>query len=167
MLTLNLWPQVGLCNGSAGTIHKILYQNGQKPPHLPIAVVVRFDKYHGPPFLQDHPSSIPVPPITFEWQCESQRLSRQQIPLQVRYAITIHKSQGQTLQKAVIDIGKSEISAGCTFVAILRLPRLNCGLIHPMPFRRLTSISSGRNFAARLQEESRLHQISLNCACSN
>lgn len=156
-----------MCNGSAGTIVKILYQSGQKPPNLPIAVVINFDKYYGPPFLQDHPNSIPIPPITFEWECNGQRLSRQQIPLQVRYAITIHKSQGQTLEKAVIDIGKSELSAGSTFVAISRLPRLNCGHIQPMSFQRLASISAGRNFVARLQEDSRLHDISLNCACSN
>lgn len=96
LLTANLWPEVGLCNGSAGTVHKILYQHGHRPPHLPIAVIIDFDQYNGPPFLLDHPKCIPIPPITFEWESDGQQLSRQQLPLQIRYAITIHKSQGQT-----------------------------------------------------------------------
>lgn len=63
------------------------------------------------------------------------------------------------MQKAVIDIGKSEIAAGCTFVAISRLPRLEYGLIQPMTFDRLTTISAGRNFQMRLDEEARLEQL--------
>ena len=78
----------------------------------------------------------------FEWDTGVQKLSRQQLPLQLRYAITIHKCQGQTLHKAVIDIGKSELAAGCTFVAISRFPRLECGLIQPMSFDRQKAISA-------------------------
>ena len=40
-------------------------------------------------------------------------------------------------QKAVIDIGSSEKTAGITFVAVSRLPTLECTLIHEMPFERL------------------------------
>jgi ATP-dependent exoDNAse (exonuclease V) alpha subunit len=35
--------------------------------------------------------------------------------------MTIHKSQGQTLTKAVVDLGKGEKFAGCTFVATSRV----------------------------------------------
>ena len=107
----------------------------------------------GSSFIPSLPNVVPISPITFEWAVETQKLSRQQLPLLLRYAITIHKCQGQTLKKAVVDIGKSELSAGCTFVAISRLPRLDCGLIQPMPFERLKAISPGRNFARRKEEE--------------
>jgi len=40
MLTRNLWTETGLVNGSLGTIQKILYQEGQSPPSLPVV------KYH-------------------------------------------------------------------------------------------------------------------------
>ena len=45
MLTANLWQEVGLCNGAAGTVYQILYQDGHKPPHLPVAVLVDFHNY--------------------------------------------------------------------------------------------------------------------------
>ena len=159
MLTANLWPEVGLCNGAVGTVHKIVFKEDHHPPDLPIAVIVDFEKYAGPPFLSQHPCCIPIPPITFEWGI-TKNLSRQQLPLQTSYAITIHKSQGQTIQKAVIDIGRSEYAAGTTFVAISRLPRLSCSLIMPMPFERLKQISAGRNFLCRMEEQARLQRLS-------
>ena len=66
------------------------------------------------------PNYVPVVPITFEWESKSW----QQVPLQLRYAVTIHKSQGQTLHKAVFDLGKSELSPGSTFVAVSCLRKL-------------------------------------------
>ena len=114
MLTANLWQQVGLCNGAAGTVYQLLDQEGHAPPNQPIAVLVQFDDYSGPPFLTYKPKCVPIAPLTFEWEPNL----RQQLPPLLQYAITIHKSQGQILNKAVIDIGKSELSPGCTFVAI-------------------------------------------------
>lgn len=155
MLTANIWQEVGLCNGASGTIQHFLYSANHRPPDLPIAILVDFDNYSGPAFLSDHPQWIPIPPLTFEWESNGRQLSRQQFPLQLRYAITIHKSQGQTLDKAVIDIGKQELAAGCTFVALSRLRSLNHAHLHPMSFRRLQTIAQGKHFAERLQEETR------------
>ena len=159
MLTANIWQEVGLCNGATGIIQHFLYQTNHKPPELPIAVIVAFDNYSGPPFLTDHPNYVPISPLTFEWDSNGRRFSRQQLPLQLCYAITIHKSQGQTLDKAVIDIGKAELAAGCTFVAMSRLKNLHHALVQPMSFQRLQGISAGKRFAERLQEETRLHHL--------
>ena len=142
MLTANIWQEVGLCNGAAGTVHQLLYQDDHKPPDLPIAVLVNFDNYAGPLFLSSHPNCVPISPLSFEWESNGRRLSRQQVPLQLCYAITIHKSQGQTLEKAVIDIGKAELAARCTFVAVSRLRNLDHGLIQPMSFQRLQATST-------------------------
>ena len=137
MLTANLWQEVGLCNGAAGTVLKILYQQDHCPPNLPIAVIVKFYNYAGPSFLAEFPNSTSIPPITFEWESNGQKLSRQQIPLQLRYAITIHNCQGQTLHQAVLDLGKRELAACSTYVALSRLPQLQCCIIEPMPFELL------------------------------
>lgn len=73
---------------------------------LGVTVLLHFDTYGGPTFIPSLSNVVPIPPITFEWTVETRKLSRQQLPLLLRYAITIHKCQGQTLEKAVIDIGK-------------------------------------------------------------
>ena len=150
ILTANLWQEVGLCNGAPGTVRHFIYKDDHAPPNLPIAVLVEFHNYCGPQFWSSATNCVPIVPITFEWESKS----RQQLPLQMRYAVTIHKSQGQTLQKAVIDLGKSELSPGSTFVAISRLRKLEDGLFQPMTFDRLKKI--GNNW---ISEEARLQQL--------
>ena len=158
MLTSNLWQQTGLCNGAIGIVKDILYKENQKPPSLPISILVEFNKYKGPAFISEHPLWVPIPPITFEWMTNTIH-SRKQIPLRLCYAMTIHKSQGQTLEKAVIDLGNSERTPGLTFVALSRLRRLDDILIKEMTFKRLDSISKSKHIMARINEENRLETI--------
>ena len=75
------------------------------------------------------------------------------------WAITIHKSQGLTLPKAWIDIGKSERTAGVSYVAISRVKSLASCVIQPMTYERLTSLKSSANLQYRLEEENRLDQL--------
>ena len=62
MLTYNIWHLTGLCNGATGTITDILYTHGFKPPNLPTAALVNFNHYTGPPFIEEHPKSLPITP---------------------------------------------------------------------------------------------------------
>ena len=64
MLTMNLWPSVGLCNGATGTVIDILYQIGHEPPSLAIAVIIKFDEYRGPSFSNQEFSLVPICPVT-------------------------------------------------------------------------------------------------------
>ena len=158
MLTSNLWQQAGLCNGTTSIVEDIIYTKNQNPPSLPISIIVEFEKYTGPPFITDHPTWVPIPPITYEWTT-SQRHSRKQLPLRLCYAMTIHKSQGQTLEKAVIDLGDRERTAGLIFVALSRLRHLNDLLVKPMTFKRLETISKSKVIHTRIHEEERLQKI--------
>ena len=79
----------------------------------------------------------------------------------MRYAITIHKSQGQTLDKAVIDIGKSERATGCTYVAISRLRSLQDLIVEPMSFDRLLSIRNSKRLAERIKDEQHLQELAV------
>ena len=46
------------------------------------------------------------------------------IPLIPSYAITIHKSQGQTLDKIIINLGHREFASGLTYTALSRTTKL-------------------------------------------
>ena len=51
--------------------------------------------------------------------------SYKQFPLQLGYAMTIHKSQGKTLSKVIIDISRGAFAHGQTYVALSRTKRAN------------------------------------------
>ena len=97
MLTKNLWPSTGLCNGSTGIVIDI-YETNHNPPDLPIAALVKFDAYCSPSFF-DIPYCVPITPVTASVHIGNKTLERQQLPLTLAWALTIHKSQGMTLGK--------------------------------------------------------------------
>ena len=69
MLTSNiLWEeravQSGLMNGARGEVVGFAFREGAPAPALPDYVVVDFPGYRGHPFWAEHPTWVPVPPIT-------------------------------------------------------------------------------------------------------
>ncbi|MGI6879466.1 ATP-dependent DNA helicase [Microbacterium sp. gxy059] len=57
-----------------------------------------------------------------------------QFPLRLAWAVTIHKSQGKTYDRAVIDLGQGAFAPGQTYVALSRLTSLD-GLYLSRPLR--------------------------------
>jgi DNA replication protein DnaC len=159
MLTMNLWSSIGLCNGATGTVVDFIFENNHQPPDLPVAVIVQFENYRGPSFDDTRPSCVPICPITVSSQGQQGFHERQQLPLRLAWALTIHKSQGLTLSKAWIDIGKSERTAGVSYVAISRVKTLSSCVIEPMTYERLTSLKSSASLQFRLEEENRLDHL--------
>ena len=153
MLTSNLWVEMGLVNGAMGTVEAICYLR-DKPPALPVAVMVWFDHYTGPTV---HDGTVPITPIRHNWSSSGGQCSRLQLPLKLAWVLTIHKSQGLTLDKVVIDVGKKEFSCGLSFVACSRVRKLkDISFVPPFPFQRLTSIARSRCLQDRKEEDQQL-----------
>lgn len=105
MLKVNLWTEVGLVNGSVGTVQEILFEENQHPLSLLIAILVEFNRYTGPAITTvEDKRLVPILPIRHSWEGKKGTCSRLQVPICIAWSFMIHKSQGLTLQKAVIDI---------------------------------------------------------------
>ncbi|CAB4431125.1 unnamed protein product [Rhizophagus irregularis] len=123
MLTANLQTESGLVNGPT-----IASLEGERV--VPIALIKRI------------------------WAGKSGALcSRMQIPVRLAWAITVHKSQGLTLNKAIIDLGDKEFTAGLSFVAVSRVRALEDLLFKPFSFERLQRIKDGKRLLERVDEE--------------
>ena len=152
LLTSNLWVEVGLVNRAMGTIEAFCYRSGG-PPDRPRAVMVKFDHYSGPTLQH---STVPIAPLRRTWSNSGVQCSRLQLPLKLAWAVTIQKSQGLTLNKVVIDVGK-EFSCGLTFVACSTVRHITDLLYSPVfPFQRLSNLTYSQRLRERHLEDQRL-----------
>jgi len=100
-----LSPVHGLVNGSRGIV------TGFSADGYPIVK-----------FLNGR--TITVRPATWSSDDEPNSLKREQIPLRVAYALTIHKAQGASLDSALVDVGPSTFECGQAYVALSRVRSL-------------------------------------------
>jgi ATP-dependent DNA helicase PIF1 len=77
-----------------------------------------------------------------------------QFPLRLAWATTIHKSQGKTFDKVVIDLGRGAFAAGQSYVALSRCRTLD-GITLKRPVRRSDLIMDARvlDFSKMLTEK--------------
>ncbi len=76
-----------------------------------------------------------------------------QFPIRLAWAITIHKSQGLTFQKAIIDAGSS-FTAGQVYVALSRCTSLNgIALQSPITQRQITTNPQVVEYSRQLRSE--------------
>jgi ATP-dependent DNA helicase PIF1 len=105
MLKVNLCVELGLVNGSRGVIINIVIKpNGRRN------VIVDFDKVKG----------YQVTDAAWEIHNIYGTLRRIQIPLINAWGLTIHKSQGATLDKVAVNLGKTVFERGQSYVALSR-----------------------------------------------
>ena len=118
--------------------------------------------------LETHPKRcnwIPINPVKSELFLESPDY-RMQFPIRLSCAMTIHKSQGQTLSKVVINLGNSERQLRLSFVSLSRVKKIQNLLLEPFAIDRLSvKIRSSKNLASRLSEETRLCQMASETCC--
>lgn len=111
-LTSNLWTQAGLTNGAVGVVHSIIYEENVKPPAVPTAIIATFNNYVGPSYLSQVPKSVPICPVKREWFSNKQHCTRLMLPIILGYALSIHKLQGSTCDKVILNPGVREFASG-------------------------------------------------------
>ena len=99
---INLNGELQIANGSQGVVVSF---NDKKLPYVKFNTIEE-------PILVDY----------YIWKSEfNKRVGLMQLPLIYSWAITIHKSQGLTLENAIIDIGSNIFADGQTYVALSRV----------------------------------------------
>ena len=152
VLTENLWPETGLFNGSMGKVTYIVFDEGKGPAQgLPAFIVVTFPEYTGPPFIPGEPGTVPIFTRTADWTKDKMQCIRRMFPLLLAWALTIHKSQGMTIDKPVIvDVGPAEFAPGMTYTAVTRVRNFTGLSFQPMPsFNRIVKIFEKKGFKAK------------------
>ena len=128
MYTRNAWQDGRLVNGTKGRVLYIIYRRGNSPPSLPDCVIVQFDEYVGPSFLPSTPRCVAVTPYTANWTKKIGRdhvqFDRTQLPLNLCFALTLYKVQGQTVPKLWWHPGDREWATGAFYVALSRVRKL-------------------------------------------
>ena len=112
MLITNLDVEAGLVNGSRG-------------------VIIQFTETELP--IVEFRNGIKMTIDLATWMTEEfPFIGMAQIPLRIAYAITIHKSQGATLDCALVDVGKDTFEYGQAYVALSRVKEMESLYVHDL-----------------------------------
>ncbi|XP_027133865.1 ATP-dependent DNA helicase PIF1-like [Larimichthys crocea] len=124
MLKKNIDVSDGLVNGACGTVVKII--TGKDHDDLPAAIHVEFENPNVGKIqrlkakrVSEHSTIIEVQ----EDQVTHDGGIRRQVPLCLSWAVTIHKCQGLTVERAVVSL-KKIFAPGQAYVALSRLKSL-------------------------------------------
>ena len=123
MLRRNISVQNGLVNGSIGTITHIKWPHLRdmqlEEGELPESVSIKFDDIEG--------EEVVIKPQNFSFDGLKGygKIERRMLPIILCWAVTVHKLQGITLDKAVVCLGSKLFAKGQAYVALSRVRSLD------------------------------------------
>lgn len=130
MLTVNVDVSDGLVNGARGVIASVVRSNQRV-----VTVLVQFENtsigiaaLRRSQYQRLYPNAIPIARHTVKFTVKGIRgaeVTRNQFPLVLAWATTIHKVQGLTLNELVVDMKGGRFSPGQAYVAFSRAKTLD------------------------------------------
>ncbi|XP_044013954.1 uncharacterized protein LOC122856332 [Aphidius gifuensis] len=142
MIRRNIDYTLGMVNGALGTVVSVSKSMDGKNLQ---SIVVKLTK-------GGHDCIVERIDVKFQLS-DGVFVIRSQFPICVSYAMTIHKSQGVSLECAIVDVGETSFAKGMTYVALSRDTTLN-GL-HLINFDPSKAIASQQ----AIEEYNRLRKI--------
>ncbi len=144
VMLLNNDPQGRWINGTTGTLYRV----------QPDCVFVKLD---GGEMEKIEPVTWTSYQTTFNQEkgtLETQETgSFKQLPLRLAWAITIHKSQGKTFDRVVVDLGRGAFAHGQTYVALSRCTSLNgLRLLRPIGHESIIMDTRITEFLSQLRQ---------------
>jgi ATP-dependent exoDNAse (exonuclease V) alpha subunit len=103
-------------------------------------------------------NAIPICPVSKKFFSGKKDCTRLMLPMILGYAISIHRLQGDTMGKVILNPGVKEFALGLLLVGATRTKTFE-GLAFTSPFPNFdcfAQICKKKSLAARLEEERRL-----------
>jgi len=101
--------------------------------------------------LEKHPwryCVLPIPRVDREW--EGKNCTRSTLPLRLAFGITIHKSQGMTLERVLLNAGEYERMVGLMFTGLSRVGHeADIALVGNLDLMRLMRIRNNKRLIQR------------------
>ena len=125
MLLRNIFTSQGLVNGALGKIEAVEYSNSLPASrNIPARIFIIFDDPSVGAVLQQPLHHNAIEPCDQEYFYKGRCVIRRQFPLNLAWAVTIHKSQGASLDKVYCDLGAGIFEHGMAYVAMSRVRTL-------------------------------------------
>ena len=106
--------EAGLVNGSVGTVVDFGLSATKTKVN---SIDIQFKNIHKPVSIYRESCSFEV--------LKGIYYTRKQFPVMIAFAITIHKSQGLSLQSVIVDAGECTFGCGMVYVALSRVTSLS------------------------------------------
>lgn len=135
MILENIWTEHGIVNGTQCRLYDIVWSVDSDPmkesPDQPLCLLVGIPKatYSGP-FVDEYVwrgadyAVVPIYRSQRDFWSQGVNRYRSQFPVRLAYAITIHKAQGMTVPKVVLNLNHGRRDLGLFYVAASRVRRL-------------------------------------------